>query len=554
VINRPEIYDGESLSSYLCRLAAANYKSVGVIIGRFGITRANWLKNTYTNDQLNEIAFHSNQDVSKLIQGTYQSFGVNKVFHHLRNRMKYCPECIRHSWIHRAVWGLKPVSVCLDHECILVDACPKCSKPIILDHFMEGFCNHCSNIFPTEATRLNIDSFQFEQQKVFQTALFRGTKVLPHLGGLDVNEYLELAHHSFHLIEGLTSFLDNQSSPIKAFTNQKGGYQSNQLLLEANANVYWIYLAFPSRFHLALTRFMQKSKRMIYLQKKVFEQLFENSTFKFVKEAYENFWFAELEKGSVRRDFSVFKKNGALLEQSRYLRKEEIKRSIGMSYPKIEALHEAGLLNIQSVNKFKIPQHFIDKETFQRFQNERMLLINKKEASAILGIDKSSITQLIKKGMLDDFQTPFSKHKLLLRKEVEQLLVQSRGCFCFNPQGIKFRDVFMKYSVNQLTMFKLLGFIHQGLLRPQLEVRNGTLADTWFIDDELRQCVEIIKKEKMSIEGMYKKDVMEYLGIGEKKINSWIDTGKLVPVKVVSLKDGRKRYLFNVQNVQKLLS
>ena len=47
-------------------------------------------------------------------------------------------------------------------------------------------------------------------------------------------------------------------------------------------------------------------------------------------------------------------------------------------------------------------------------------------------------------------------------------------------------------------------------------------------------------------------EVISFLGIGEKKMKRLMDSGELVPDKVIIWKDGRKRYFFNKRDVEEL--
>lgn len=61
LLNRPERYPDESISSYLYRVAEVNYRSFSILTASIGITRAEWLKNMFSDEQLTDIAFHLNQ-------------------------------------------------------------------------------------------------------------------------------------------------------------------------------------------------------------------------------------------------------------------------------------------------------------------------------------------------------------------------------------------------------------------------------------------------------------------------------------------------------------
>lgn len=554
-LNRPERYLDESISSYLFRIARANYKSVGVLTASLGITKAEWLSNNYSDEQISYIALQLNLNKNDLFLGTYGTFNdlLNENSHSylLRNRMKFCPDCFREKPYHRIMWGLKPITICLQHYCRLIDTCTKCHFPLILDQFMNGFCSRCGYRYHySESILVPIGSIEFEFQRDFQEALFQSGKMLNSIGVLNANQFLLLAHCSFYLLEGLKSFFDKEAPVIRIFHNRRGGIQTNDWLAEAYNHAYWMYQDFPHRFQLVLYEFSKKPRKKLYNQMKAFEVLFEVEGYDLIKNEYEQFWINELEKGAVRCDLSIFKQNEDLLLRKKHLRKEEAKQLTGISYPKLEALHQSGQISIITQQNGKTKQHFIDRVIFDRLSREREKYITKKEAAQILGVQRETISQLVKEGLLKEVETAFSHNMLIRLKEVVDLLEESRGVLNTKVEGDRFHQVLIKYSVVGLTVSRLLKFTHQKLLNPQLAVVNGNLLDTWYCEEEIQRCISLLKHEKKNSEGMYMKEVMKHLKIGERRMKKLMESGLLLPDRTIVWKDGRKRYLFNLRNVE----
>lgn len=82
-------------------------------------------------------------------------------------------------------------------------------------------------------------------------------------------------------------------------------------------------------------------------------------------------------------------------------------------------------------------------------------------------------------------------------------------------------------------------------MEPYSKLNSDNLAGLFFEQHQLEQCISEIKKEKTVIEGYYMNDVINMLHIGEKAMKVFMSKGILLPEKVIVLKDGRKRYLFN---------
>jgi len=56
---------------------------------------------------------------------------------------QFCPQCLEESMCHRIGWLPLAVSACLQHECLLLDHCPRCWHPVTVQDIAESCCGHC---------------------------------------------------------------------------------------------------------------------------------------------------------------------------------------------------------------------------------------------------------------------------------------------------------------------------------------------------------------------------------------------------------------------------
>lgn len=252
----------------------------------------------------------------------------------------------------------------------------------------------------------------------------------------------------------------------------------------------------------------------------------------------------------------MFKKNPALLEQRKYLRKDEIRITVGTSYEKLTQLNQLKEINLVTSQKGSKTNYMVDKISYQNNVEEKKKFITKNEAALMLGIQKDSVPKLIAAGILKTYRKESSRYELISHSEVESLIDQCRGKLRTHEEmnGLKLHDALITYSVNGLSIVKIIQYTREGLLNPINVTSDGPLSQNIYPVYELEQCIGLIKKEQQEERGYYLQDVIAILKIGEKKAWRWIDEGILVPERVIKLKDGRERYLFNKQFIDNLIS
>jgi len=72
------------------------------------------------------------------------------------NQAQFCPACLKEAAYHRLIWSMNAVSVCLQHQCLLVGRCPQCRQNISVRAVVQGHCLHCAadlTLAPTRSIR-----------------------------------------------------------------------------------------------------------------------------------------------------------------------------------------------------------------------------------------------------------------------------------------------------------------------------------------------------------------------------------------------------------------
>jgi hypothetical protein len=560
LINRPMPINEESLASYLYRLAKANYFwSAHSFIESFGTTTAKVDNNEVTENVINMVANRAGYNALNIRSMAHIPFkeAWGEVIHLkviMKNSVKYCPTCIDDCLHHKLIWCFHPISVCLKHRKMLVDRCEGCGSRISMSRLMSEQCGCGFVLKQSKGKTIKTKSYIYRSQEELRNEVLGGSNCKIFLGEYSLEEHINLAEHCFHLLSGMNSFIEHREKKLSAFHNKKDCFHDNEMYALLYGNVFWMFNDFPNNFYKVLDKLFETRAypQLFYIKKNAFEQLFSESGFGNIQEAYEGYWLDKYNSGEIRLDFSVFKDKDSLKELRNYLTKDEIKMTCGFSYPMIESLVAKGLVEMRKVTKGKYKRHMIDRKNFNNILQKQSTMITRGEAAELLGVQRDSVTKLVKAGILEIKRAPFGQEKINIA-EVKKLIADCSGKQG-NIQGIQFHDVLIKYSVNGLSIQKLIEFIKGKRLVPYCLKRDYKLSDLLFNEHELEKCMVMLKKEQESNRGYYFNDVFKLLKIGEKMLWRFVDHEILVPDEVVTWKDGRKRYFFHKNKVDQFAS
>ena len=190
----------ESFMGYILRLTELNgYKSPSWLMSSVGLnhslSRHSCSFISESSEPLKLLAGLSGITAPELAQLTYQLvndyqhcsfFGVSIDRHCIRPGWpKICPECLReNAYCHRA-WECALITVCHIHECMLLDECPNCGRPIM---WSRGSVSRCSCKF--DWREAPVKSVKEQELKV--------TRIIHYLCGLPCDEAISstLAQHN----------------------------------------------------------------------------------------------------------------------------------------------------------------------------------------------------------------------------------------------------------------------------------------------------------------------------------------------------------------------
>jgi hypothetical protein len=550
----------ETLSGYLYRVLTVNhYPDIQSIADIIGIRLISIYNNDFSQDELIRISSVCNINIAvlnemsgKRIRSIINPEHSNFIF--VKRRIKFCPDCFRAKRNqHKFEWTLHPIHTCFIHQVLLMEFCPRCESQLNMKCYFSGACCQCAYpLVEAESEKIRIESIFYQTQLVIYSYLIESPNAKQH--DLSVNDFIYLKLISFHLLEGLQGWLPFSGPLINCFKNKKDSLLNGIEASNAWAYAVWMYWDFPRNFYEVLERFLlNKTKQAMYYNLKCFNKLFLDMKFTNIRDAYYEFWVEKADKGRVRRDFSVFKLNPDLHATRKYFRKDEVRNIYGLSYELIENYAVEEKFNLLKVKNIAQNKYFIEKESFKKAFDIKQKMISKSGVGKILGINKTSVISLINSGLLATFKITSRSVEKLDQAQVNEILQQCRGKYVPSiPYNyIRFHKALIKYSVCKLSVERILKFTMEKCLQPVCTTRKGTLEDNYYSISELEVCIDKIKTEQ---EMYYLKDVMRVLKIGEVSVKKKMKMGNLIPDKIITLKDGRKRYLFEKGKVHDYLN
>lgn len=209
-----EPYSDESFTGYLLRLTELNcFVKLSWLLQLSGLSNVLKLKalpgvnSKYDLEILSKVIgidkrnlepliYKINQEVPNKLNPRYLLFGKSLpacFIYHKASRL--CPTCLLEKNYLRWIWEFAPITVCPFHKCLLMDHCPKCSKPLIWNRGNVSKCPCGFDLRSTEPVIVSEGELRISQQiyRLCELAEFSSNLELAYpLNELDLFHFLRL--------------------------------------------------------------------------------------------------------------------------------------------------------------------------------------------------------------------------------------------------------------------------------------------------------------------------------------------------------------------------
>lgn len=536
----------ESLSSYLYRLLFANYS---MSLSGFGqlydlsFEHMNW-------GAFSETEFGILAQLTGLSPDVLEEMGINRWIESgtiterdvLKSKVKFCPVCIQQTSHHQIHWFVRSVSMCTQHAVLLEQHCQWCGRSVSMRDLIIGMCFYCEfDLRQTTVKPFPRRSLMLKAQIDLCDRLWglKGKIVLEHLS---FSAYMELARWSFHLLQGMPSFVDPTDVTIEPFYIKSGGMDNFKSAVTLG-NVFWMYQT-RQNFWRVLERFTHKPSDIRYEQKRQYEQVFLSLNLRQLKEWYDSFWLKMLDHGMIRSDFSVFKTSPTLLQNREFASKQDLRDDWHVTPNHLSNLKQHAQLNVNSVRRGKTMRYLVPTHTLRRMLAEENAYVTRKEAASQLGIHPNSIPKLVKAGYLKEQSSPRGV-SLITRESILELLRNCRGKFDTDVRGTLFHNAMAKYSSKGLTLVALITWIIERRVITWTTENQGCLKDLLLDQKQLLICLEELKEKRQVQQGYTVEDVRLILQVADRTVKDMVKQKIIYPTACNVGPDGRRHYMFD---------
>ncbi|WP_268884086.1 TniQ family protein [Bacillus salipaludis] len=551
----------ESLSSFIYRLSIENLlDSINPIGNALGIKWWEMPLNLFDEVACRKISslsgIHKNVLYSKSYHALLNGMSEKEIkmwFH--RTKIKYCPKCLADKKIHRYLWGLKPICICLKHKQILINECPGCKNQVYMKALINGRCGYCNlHLERGESFKVNENDFIYLSQNQFQQLIIGNKKTA--IRGLSPTKLMSLFDSMFRLFDGFESFINTNVSHLGNKVKYKPG---NQLEMSVSiANIYWmLFEDFPNNFLYSLDTFYKSDSPRKKYRKRLFSNFIStHCEFDFIKKEFESYKETQIKNGLVPRNIETFDESSALKLKQMYYTKKDIYQKFNISRGEIAKLCNKNLLNPKKVVVEAHTNYYFDKhetekilETYLKKENN---LITKKEAANFLGVSVEAMVHLIEKDLIIQQEAFIKKQYPYISKESVIYLIQqlSKNVKPINYDDTKrfivYQECLNKYVTSGLQIAKLL----QWAISEEINVYslNVDIKINQLLFDE-KEIKKLLQKEDIENNGYNLGDVSKVLGFTDRTLHKMIQAKLIVPIGVSISKNGRRIYFFDKEHI-----
>lgn len=163
-----QIYDEESLTSYLSRLATVNYVNNHDIWRKLMICDSHYPQASFSrilditphtvinvNTLCEMLKLESNDIFNMTFVKIYNKFAISLdeistskvLMNSVCDYRKYCPMCMKDKNIYKLIWQVEEINYCKDHKIYLYDCCWNCKRkiPLLSSNSENGYCPFCGS-------------------------------------------------------------------------------------------------------------------------------------------------------------------------------------------------------------------------------------------------------------------------------------------------------------------------------------------------------------------------------------------------------------------------
>ncbi len=447
----PSLMPGESLASFLVRLARANFYDPPSILTRLILDgEPGSVKDSLSYPRqastFERIATLTGIEARELYAATPHALGrvltfpANKVdllwlrggasvsllpapidptlFRPAR-ASQFCPKCLGQAAYHRLIWLPVVTSVCLDHDCLLVHQCHACHRRVSVRDIVEAHCGACrANLRRSPAVPV-ANEFGRYAQTLVQAWLSRDVLQPPDLHNIPAHPPCVLYRvlHGlrfsiYKLVESQWSYLQ---TPGEQDNDLKGSSQAGTRSLTPRQS-YCVYTTalksltrWPAEFYRLLDALYPGSESKVrntrirqdlgLLYSDWFERNWQYPQFDFIQNAFDNYLADHYSLSRSIQNLGRVTRYPELVERFSFVSLNHASEMLGVSPSTIQKLISVGLLTSYPGNAEGSSICYVKKPDLEKLRRSWSFLLNLGELAKKLGVSEDVTLDMVKAGL-----------------------------------------------------------------------------------------------------------------------------------------------------------
>lgn len=398
----------ESLNGLLLRISEAN-----------GYERPGWLLElaqapgnaVSASAALDDLAYAIRQPVAVLQERAYRNpalktrayltfFGKPVRNYHIEHRgVRVCPRCLEKSGYCRALWDIRLVTTCPEHDCGLLDICPGCQKPITWARRNVAVCD-CGCDWRT------VKSMPADPKIVELAAVIHGASGFPVRRKINREQWSWLRRAQLiDILDAAYIFGAYARSRDRSVTKLLSSHRSTAGIQTILTDAAEVLCDWPAGFHrfldrMRVTRSTEAKTGIISEFGEFYSALhrrFAKRRLGFLQKAFQDYLTRNWDGGYTKPQARWARPSG----NTTFVGRPEVARILGISPQTVDVLLREGELEGET-RPMGMSRSFavVTRSSLGDYQKRRSHIIESEKAAQLLGISRRTYRELVKAGIV----------------------------------------------------------------------------------------------------------------------------------------------------------
>lgn len=464
---------------------------------------------------------------------------------------QFCPACLAEAAYHRLLWSATAVAACVRHRVLLAQGCPACGTATRIRDIATARCGACgADLTATPAVAVGVDRVGLLAQRVVQAWL------LGEAAPDDAPLPALAANVGYHIVDGLR-FVAQAAGEGWAFSHRaaaldrplpRAGALSPAHSYLVHATAFKALLDWPQGWHAFLEAYQAHNAdtrgagsgtgiygRLGPLYSTWIRRAWRHPAFGFLQDAFDRYLLDRHSQVHAVTWTGRCRENAAFAAQLPYLTVEQAARLLGASPDLISALLRAGRLTTYDAHHTRRKQQcrLVGRDEVLALRAEWHQLVTLAEAARLLGVAEDLVPDLVAVGLLGLAQPSADSHRrgTFTRQAVaacaDRVLARVGGGPGPPATAWSLTRAATALATVGMNGAAILAWVAEGSLRayhPGGDARR--LGDLRFVPADIAACLARVRAARG---WLTRAEAQRRLGVRSQTLKCWVGSGLLVP-------------------------